>query len=187
MGKPLFFILIAVVILIVSITMYQMRYNEASSLVVPDFLVMAQITDPEETQIIIDNAEVRFVVCDSKPTGEHSTIKYYNELECDHNILFLKGLCENSNNTAYNWCYNADMERYLNDRGLKDAPRPPDAWCNMFIDSCISKWEAMKQSTIDLDEKWGEVDSSKKLINTYDDIIQALEDKKEAAQGDDDE
>jgi hypothetical protein len=57
----------------------------------------------------------------------------------------------------------------------------------MFIDSCISKWEAMKQSTIDLDEKWGEVDSSKKLINTYDDIIQALEDKKEAAQGDDDE
>jgi hypothetical protein len=79
------------------------------------------------------------------------------------------------------------MERYLNDRGLKDAPRPPDAWYNMFIDSCISKWEAMKQSTIDLDEKWGEVDSSKKLINTYDDIIQALEDKKEAAQGDDDE
>lgn len=42
MSKPLFFIIVAVVVLIVSITMYQLRYNEASSLVVPDFLVMAQ-------------------------------------------------------------------------------------------------------------------------------------------------
>jgi hypothetical protein len=30
------------------------------------------------------------------------------------NILFLKGICESTNNTAYDWCFNTDMVRYLN-------------------------------------------------------------------------
>lgn len=41
MSKPLFFILVAVAIFVLTIalTMYQVRYDETSSLVVPDFIV----------------------------------------------------------------------------------------------------------------------------------------------------
>lgn len=119
--------------------------------VTPPAIAQSIITDPEETNRVIDNAEVTFIICDTKPELV-SDVAYYNELECDHNISFLKGICENSNNTAYNWYYNADMESYLNARGLKDAPRPPDTWCNMNIDGCIAKWEAMKAGVIESSE-----------------------------------
>lgn len=150
---------------------------------------MAQqiITDPEETNRVLENGEITFTVCDFNSTLEYSDSQYYNELECDHDILFLKGLCEDSNNTAYDWCYNADMERYLNDRGLKDAPRPPDVWCNMNIDGCIAKYEALKESVIESSEVFGisESEATTNLLDIYDDSIQELEDKKEgAAQGD---
>jgi len=145
---------------------------------------MAQpiISDPEETKILIEKAEVTFIVCDTNPELD-SDVAYYNELECDHNILFLKGQCENSNNTAYNWCYNADMERYLNARGIKDAPRPPDAWCNMFVDECIEKWEAFKDSAIELSESLETSESTQNLVEHIDDEIQKLEDKRDASQG----
>ncbi|MGI0042966.1 MAG: hypothetical protein ACRD47_04575 [Nitrososphaeraceae archaeon] len=146
------------------------------------------ITDPEETNRVLENAEVTFTVCDFNSTAEFTDLKYYNDVECEHNILFLKGQCEESNNTAYNWCYDADMERYLNNKGIKDAPRPPDTWCNMNIDGCIAKWEAMKDSVIESSEVFGtsESEATTNLLNSVDDTIQELEDKKDAAQGDND-
>jgi hypothetical protein len=76
------------------------------------------------------------------------------------------------------------MERYLNARGLKDAPRPPDVWCNMLIDECIAKWEAMKVTVIESSEVFGisESEATTNLLDSLDDTIEELEDKKEAAQ-----
>ena len=50
---------------------------------------------------------------------------------CDHDLLYFKGLCETTNSTE-KYCFNFDMDRYLNVRGITDAARPPESFCNMY-------------------------------------------------------
>ena len=88
------------------------------------------------------------------------------------------GRTTSSDNTAYDWCFNTDMERYLNDRGIINAPRPPDTWCNMFIDECILKYEDNIESVQEIAVPGSE--SAQNLIESYEEIIQDLEDKKAA-------
>lgn len=56
---------------------------------------------------------------------------------CDHDLLYFKGLCENTNTTE-NYCFNFDMDRYLNVRGISDAARPPESFCRIYnnTESC---------------------------------------------------
>lgn len=143
-------------------------------------------TETEEAQNLINVAEVTFMICNDVEDRPYSTVKFYQQQECDHIVLFLKGICEASNNIAYDWCFNTDMVRYLNAQDINNAPRPPDVWCNMFIDKCIAKHEALKDSVIESGEPLGLSDSpaTNDFVDSIDEIIQELEDKKDAAQGD---
>lgn len=50
--------------------------------------------------------------------------------KCDHDLLYFKGLCETTNNTE-KYCFNFDLDRYLDSRGITDAARPPVSFCNI--------------------------------------------------------
>jgi hypothetical protein len=80
--------------------------------------------------------------------------------------------------TAYEWCFNTDMVRYMNDRDINNAPRPPDTWCNMFIDKCISMYKESRTETIETTSETG-IDFSG-LADTLDEKIKELEQKKAA-------
>ena len=138
-------------------------------------LAMAQ--EDEERENVIEMAEVKLITCESTVERVATGLTFWQQKQCDHDILFLKGLCEASNNTAYAWCYSSDLERYLNDRGLQNAPRPPDTWCNIDIDGCI---ELNKQAKAGFEEI-GNPDSeaTQNLVEYFDNKIQELEGMKQ--------
>jgi hypothetical protein len=102
-------------------------------------------TETPEAQDLIGNATTKFVICDFLM----DSAKYYEQHECDHDILFLKGVCEFSNN-GQDYCYDTNMVRYLNDKDINNAPRPPDTWCNMLPESCLAKYETLLESMSEL-------------------------------------
>lgn len=161
--------------------------NDNNDIIPPPAVVQhsgqAPNTEIEEAQNLINVAEVTFMICIDVENRPYSTVKSYQQQECDHNVLFLKGICEASNNTTYDWCFNTDMVRYLNAQDINNAPRPPDVWCNMFIDKCIAKHEALKESVIESGEPLGLSNSpaTNDFVDSIDEIIQELEDKKDAA------
>jgi hypothetical protein len=146
-------------------------------------LVAAAITTPtwaqedEERNNVIEMAEVKLITCKFTSERESTGLVFWQQKQCDHDILFLKGLCEASNNTAYPWRYSGDMERYLNDRGLVNAPRPPDIWCNIDIDGCIQMNEEAKAGFQEMGDP--ESESTQNLVEHFDEEIQRLEDMKE--------
>lgn len=126
--------------------------------------------------------EVNLMICNDAKDRPFSTVAPYEKEECDHNVLFLKGICESTNNTAYDWCFNTDMVRYLNAQDINNAPRPSDVWCNMFIDKCIIKFEALKKFATEMTEKY-DLSTGQDSIDTYDEKIQELKEK-QGQQGD---
>jgi hypothetical protein len=54
-------------------------------------------TETEEAQNLIDVAEVTFWKCNGLKDEPSSGSTFYEKEECDHNVLFLKGICESTN------------------------------------------------------------------------------------------
>jgi len=140
-----------------------------------------QPPNTEEVQNLIEMASVTFVTCDyllDNPNPNPSLNSLLMQ-QCDHNLKFLKGLCESSSN-AYDYCTDTKMDSYMIVRGQYSAPRPIDVWCNVYIDKCIELGGIAKSNAINL---FGE-DVAANLVDIYDDKIEILEQKK-AAQGHD--
>lgn len=43
----------------------------------------------------------------------------------------------------HDYCSDTNMVRYLDDKNLSSAIRPGDSWCNMFMNACAAREEAL--------------------------------------------
>lgn len=135
-----------------------------------------ELEDDEEVKKVLEMSTTSFVVCKSILDYPNTHTNSLLEQQCDHDIKFLRGLCESANN-QYDYCTDTKMDSYLILRGQYDAPRPDNVWCNDFIDKCIELAEAAKEDAIN---QFGENDAAN-LIQLYDQMIEKLEDKKESS------
>lgn len=141
--------------------------------------VQAQLEFESEAE---KQATITLIQCGSGNSYEAGTeLWFWTELECMHDMLYLKGLpgiCP-----THEFC--EEVNEYVNSKDIANEPIPQDTWCNTNNDVCIQKTEAEKQMMTDAAEGT-DVDISN-LIGSFDKTIEELEEKKEAQTQDQEE